>query len=218
MLCIHHTNLHKGAFDDRVTRLCICHLHRDHRCPYVTCWCSTEIKSDSGRARSTVLNPSMLSVPTHEEWLPHVLRLNRVTPCDWPTSDFPLGHYDAEITFDRSFRMPVTVFKDSSESDRFLRERWLDLSQCWCCSSSKRLVHFCMHPRLSATSSTGRAGYRRTFVALLPWMARLRIESSPRRRSTFCLFSPTKAASYTALKMTRCSRQEHHRSCSQVEG
>jgi hypothetical protein len=153
MLCAHYTNLHKGAFDDRVARFCIRHLHRDHRCPHVTCSCSTEIKCNSGRSRRTVLNPSMLSVPTNEEWLPHVLRLNRVTHCDWPTSDFLPGHYDAEIAFDRSFRMPVTVFKDSSGSNRFLRERWLDLLQCWCCSSSKRPVHFCMHPRLSATSS-----------------------------------------------------------------
>ncbi len=150
MLCVHHTNLHKGAFDDRVASFCICHLHRDHRCPNLTCSCSTEIKSDSGRSRRTSQNPSMLRVPTHEEWLPHVLRLNRVTPCDWPTSDFLLGHNDAEISFDQSFRMPVTVFKDSSGSDPFMRERWLGLLQCWCCSSSKRLVHFCMHPLLLA--------------------------------------------------------------------
>ena len=127
MLCVHHTNLHKGAFDDRVASLCICHLHRDHRCPNLTCLCSTEIKSDGGLSRRTILNPSMLSVPPHEEWLPHVLRLNSVTPYDWPMSDFLLGHNDAEISFDRSFRMPVTVFKDRSGSAPDLRERWLDL-------------------------------------------------------------------------------------------
>src|SRR5260370_2126194 len=80
MLCVHHTNLHKGAFDDRVASLCICHLCRDHRCPNLTCSCSTEIKSDSGRSRRTIQNPSMLSVPTHEECLPHVFRLTSVTP------------------------------------------------------------------------------------------------------------------------------------------
>src|SRR5438309_4184336 len=35
-LCAHHTNLHKGAFDDRITSFCICHLHRDNRCPNLT--------------------------------------------------------------------------------------------------------------------------------------------------------------------------------------
>src|SRR5712691_5688848 len=129
MLFVHHTNLHKGAFDDRVTSFCICHLHCDHRCPNLTCSCSTKIKSDSGRTRRTIQDPSMLSVPTYEEWLPHVLRLNSVTPCNWPTSDFLLGHNEAEISFDRSFRMPVTVFKDSSGSDPFIKERWLDLLQ-----------------------------------------------------------------------------------------
>src|SRR5258706_4313221 len=126
MLCVHYTNLHKGAFDDRVVSLCIRHLRRDHRCPNLTCSCSTKIKSDRGRSRRTIENPSMLSVPTHEEWLPHVLHLNRVTPCDWPTSDFLLRHNDAEISLDRSFRMPVTVFKDSSGSDPDPPARWLD--------------------------------------------------------------------------------------------
>jgi hypothetical protein len=217
-LGVHHTNLHKGAFDDRVVSLRIRHLHRDHPCPDLTCSCSTQIKSDRGRSRRTRQNLSMLSVPTHEEWLPHVLRLNSVMPCDWPTSDFLLGHNDAEISFDRSLRMPVTVFKDSSGRDLDLRERWLDLLQCWCASCSKRLVHVCMHPRLSTTSSASRAGDRRTFATPLPSKARLRIKSSLQRRSTFLpLFSPTKAASYKALKMTKCSMQEHPRSCPQAE-
>jgi hypothetical protein len=70
-----------------------------------------------------------LSLPKHEEWLCHVFHHHRVVPCDWSTSDFLLGYTADDISFDTSFRMPVTVFNDSHGSHPFLRKKRLKLWQ-----------------------------------------------------------------------------------------
>ena len=126
--------------------ICVCHLYRDHRCQELTYTCSGEIKGNSCRPRRAIENRSVLSAPKHEEWLWCVFRLNSVASCDWSTSDFLLGHKDTDISFDRSFRMPVTVFNDSDGSDPFLREKGLDLLQRWCFSVVERLVHLFIYP------------------------------------------------------------------------
>src|SRR6266849_462973 len=117
-----HKHLNKGATDNRVVRHCIGHLHCDLRCPELTDTSFGEIKGDRCGLSRAIENRSVLSLPKHEEWLCHVFHHHCVVPCDWYTSDFLLGYTAVDISFDTSFRMPVTVFNDSHGSHPFLRK------------------------------------------------------------------------------------------------
>src|SRR5215471_19895992 len=141
MLGVHHVNPHKSAEDDGVERLCLRHLHLDHRGPALPCCCSTQIEGDLGRSGTPIQHLSILRRPPHAQWFSHVLRLNRTHSSDRSMSDLLHRHRGREIGGEHYARMPVTSVQDGSLRARSWRERWLALWERWCCFHYKGLVH-----------------------------------------------------------------------------